>query len=107
MEMDRVLEAFRNCITEPKCRDCPWEECEKFENKKVKIPVDLALSVDALLAELLKKQESVKPTRTVSNHDYHYDYCGYCGCLLPVHGETYGKQARFCPYCGKSVDWST
>lgn len=23
-DIDRVIDAFRNCITEPQCRDCPW-----------------------------------------------------------------------------------
>ena len=50
--MEKVLEAFRNCITEPKCRNCPWESCEEFNNKKVEIPLDLALAVERRLVEL-------------------------------------------------------
>ena len=52
-DREKVFEAFRNCITEPKCRDCPWEQCEQFNQKKVEIPVTLALDV----INLLKEQE--------------------------------------------------
>lgn len=44
-ERDRVLDAFRNCITEPKCKDCPWTECETIGNSTIEIPRDLALAV--------------------------------------------------------------
>ena len=47
-EKGRVLDAFRNCISEPQCRDCPWKECEEMGNRKIEIPVDLALAVDRL-----------------------------------------------------------
>ena len=50
---DKVFDALRNCITEPKCRDCPWEECERFDCKKANVPVNLLLDV----LNLLKEQE--------------------------------------------------
>ena len=53
IDRDKVFDAFRNCITEPKCRNCPWEQCEQFNQKKVEIPVTLALDI----IELLKEQE--------------------------------------------------
>lgn len=52
-ENDRVFDAFRNCITEPKCKDCPWEECNALNNRHVDIPIDLALAV----MRMLKAQE--------------------------------------------------
>ena len=52
MDFDKIFTALRNCITEPKCNDCPWEQCEQFNQKKVSIPVTLALDV----LNLLKKQ---------------------------------------------------
>jgi hypothetical protein len=55
IDRDKVFDAFRNCITEPKCKDCPWEQCEQFNQKKVDIPVTLALDV----IELLKEQGTV------------------------------------------------
>ena len=51
-ERDRVLDAFRNCITEPKCKGCPWTECETIGNSTIEIPRDLALAVmRALVAQ--------------------------------------------------------
>lgn len=44
-ERDRVLDAFRNCITEPKCKNCPWTECETIGHGTIEIPRDLALAV--------------------------------------------------------------
>ena len=44
-EHDRIIDAFRNCITEPKCRNCPWTECKELKIRKVGIPVELALAV--------------------------------------------------------------
>lgn len=45
IEHNRVLDAFRNCITVPKCKDCPWTECSTLDNGCVEIPRDLALAV--------------------------------------------------------------
>ena len=53
----KVVDAICNCITETKC--CPWEDCEKFDTKKVSVPV--ALLLDAL--ELLREQDIAKTRR--------------------------------------------
>ena len=58
MDREKVFDAFRNCITEPKCRDCPWEQCEQFNQKKVTIPLTLALDV----LNMLKGQEANSET---------------------------------------------
>ena len=50
MDREKVFDAFRNCITEPKCKDCPWETCEEFHQTK-KIPLDLCLDILKLLKE--------------------------------------------------------
>lgn len=55
-EHDRVLDAFRNCITEPKCKDCPWTECITLDNGNVEIPRDLALAV---MRELVAQEPRV------------------------------------------------
>lgn len=55
-ERDRVLDAFRNCITEPKCKDCPWTECSTLDNGSVEIPRDLALAV---MRELVAQEPRV------------------------------------------------
>ena len=51
-DREKIFNAFRNCITEPKCKDCPWESCEEFHQTK-KIPLDLCLDI----LKLLKEQE--------------------------------------------------
>ena len=68
MDREKVFEAFRNCITEPKCRDCPWEQCEQFNQKKVEIPVTLALDV----INLLNEQENASKRNPVI-------VCPHCG----------------------------
>lgn len=55
-EHDRVLDAFRNCITEPKCKDCPWTECETIGHGTIEIPRDLALAV---MRELVAQEPRV------------------------------------------------
>ena len=57
-DREKVFDALRNCITEPKCKNCPWEECEKIGHKRVTVPVTLML--DAL--ELLKEPEDKELT---------------------------------------------
>lgn len=54
-EKERVLDAFQSCISEPKCRDCPWKECKELDNRKIEIPVDLALAIDWLLVSQMKE----------------------------------------------------
>lgn len=50
-DQETVIKALENCTDKPKCKDCPWVECE-HEHETVEIPMDLAK--DAL--ELLKVQ---------------------------------------------------
>lgn len=52
-DREKVFDALRNCITEPKCRNCPWEDCERFECKRTDIPISLGLDI----LKLLKEQE--------------------------------------------------
>ena len=88
----KVFDAFRNCITEPKCKDCPWEQCEQFNQKKVEIPFTLALDV----LNLLKEQGAVEPKHNpLSPTDW---FCGKCGmCISRFHD--------YCPTCGQAVKW--
>lgn len=55
-EHDRIIDAYRNCITEPKCKDCPWMECSTLNSGSVEIPRDLALAV---MRELEDPEETV------------------------------------------------
>lgn len=94
MDREKIFDALRNCITEPKCRDCPWEECERFDCKKANVPVNLLLDV----LELLKEQEPVKPTWSQGKA-----YCGNCGQKLSRKCD--GIERRYCSFCGKEVKW--
>lgn len=62
IDPEKVFDAFRNCITEPKCRDCEGYGCESF-HKKVEIPATLALDTLNLLKELaIRKRKAVEIT---------------------------------------------
>ena len=95
-DRDKVFDAVRNCITEPKCRDCPWEECEKFEVKKVKVPVSLMLDV----LNLLKEQDPVPVKLDGEYTNIKYGHCPNCG--EGLNSEVY---PNWCGFCGQAVTW--
>lgn len=70
-ERDRVFDAFRNCITEPKCKDCPWTECETIDHGTIEIPRDLALAV---MRELAAQEPRVMTPEEVKMLDCDYYY---------------------------------
>ena len=97
-EGERVFDAFRNCITEPKCKDCPWTECDTLKNRIVEIPIDLALAV----MRMLEAQEPVKPRTSRGWYK-----CGACGngiATILDNGEPSHKE-RYCNLCGRAVKW--
>lgn len=55
-ERNRIIDAFRNCITEPKCKDCQWTECNTLNNGCVEIQRDLTLAV---MRELVAQEPRV------------------------------------------------
>lgn len=91
-DRETVFDAFRNCITVPKCRDCPWSQCEQFNQKKVTIPLTLALDV----LNLLKKQMPVEtePTGDIFNIIHKCKNCGYTSIL---------RTDNYCSRCGRKV----
>lgn len=93
MDREKVFEAFRNCITEPKCRDCPWEQCEQFNQKKVEIPVTLALDV----INLLKEQEAVKPKTG------HWNGSECSNCHATFVRSVFDKP-EYCSHCGAKME---
>jgi hypothetical protein len=106
-DREKVFDAFRNCITEPKCKDCPWEQCEQFNQKKVSIPVTLALDV----LNLLKEQEPLEPTmvkREQSGPLYHLCYCQKCGHHVGnmIKNKVADMHENFCSRCGQAVKWN-
>ena len=95
-ERDRVLDAFRNCITEPKCKDCPWTECAIIGNDTIEIPRDLALAV---MRELVA-QEPVGPVFDAGDGKTIGQFlCGKC------HAKIGFGHPHFCWYCGRAVKW--
>jgi hypothetical protein len=95
-DREKVFDAIRNCITEPKCRDCPWDECEKFDCKKVSVPVSLLL--DAL--KLLKEQEAVEPILKRKGKSKMYnDY------VCPICDNNVVYEQCYCSECGKPFLW--
>lgn len=99
-----IIRAIENCVDNPRCKDCPWVECESSEHKRLDVPLGLILSI----LEVLKAQEPVKPriVDTSNSKLYHNDmfknyYCGNCGEFLRV----VNRKDLFCSQCGKAVKW--
>lgn len=104
IDREKVFDAFRNCITEPKCKDCPWEQCELFNQKKVSIPATLALDV----LNLLKEQET---TMVIESENMYTGlpttHCPKCGVTLDrfLYGRQHEGQINYCPMCGQAIKW--
>lgn len=99
IDKDKVFDALRNCITEPKCKDCPWEECSKFITKKAEVPVSLLLDV----LNLLKEQEPktiVEKWHKNPLGDYSRLHCPWCDRELD---RSCVREYVACPYCGMAV----
>lgn len=88
-EVEKVIKAIENCIGQPKCFDCPWEECS-YEHEIVN-SVPYSLMLDALA--LLKEQEP-KPVGKEWNE------CPNCGKVLSSI-----EHIHFCGMCGQAVKW--
>lgn len=104
MDREKVIDAFRNCITEPKCKDCPWESCETY-HQVFAIPKDLALEV----MKMLVAQVPIEPIQGNDNDGDDIFCCGSCGAvvgdsLLDASGE-YEIRFNYCPECGRAVKW--
>lgn len=91
---EKVLDAWRNCITEPKCKDCPWEACEQFNNKKVEIPVDLALEVN----NLLQRVRTAEAEMEGGGHTWFF-VCGECHTAIDT-------KDKYCRQCGREIKWT-
>ena len=64
-DREKVIKAIENCTGQPKCFDCPWEECS-YEHEIVN-SVPYSLMRDALA--LVKEQEQAMKEKdgTISN----------------------------------------
>ena len=96
IDREKVFDAFRNCITEPKCKDCPWETCEEFHQAK-NIPLDLCLDI----LKLLKEQEAVEPYSM--NAERTYGICPKCGKFVFRYSNV--EENHYCGICGQAVKW--
>ena len=97
IDREKVVCAIENCIGQPKCKDCPWEDCE-VEHEVVNM-VPYGLLRDALA--LLKDQEPVSPIdENYWNHTL--GRCGHCKAPLPA---IEGLRSKFCWMCGQAVKW--
>ena len=94
-DLEKVFDAIRNCITEPKCKDCPWDDCERFDCKRVNVPVTLLL--DAL--KLLKEQDAIVRCKD----------CKYCTIAADKKWrQDFGKSIYECDHkglCYVEPDW--
>ena len=106
-EYEKVFDAFRNCITVPKCKDCPWDSCDTLNNSPIEIPKDLALAVMRLLKDS-EHRIPKKVTHTATN--YKRCTCPSCGNVVDMLDVMFGQKVRimnpYCEYCGQALDWS-
>jgi len=92
IDYEKVFNTFRNCITEPKCKNCEGlPEC-KYKDQKLEIPKALALDVLNALGERLL------PVETVFRGGKFY--CGACGKRIRKK-----IKARYCPKCGRKIEY--
>lgn len=95
-DQDRVFDALQNCVAEPKCRDCPWIECESFEEKHIKIPISLGLAICRWMHE---QYEEIKPVLCGTMWE-----CGACGSPVGIYMDD--QRDDYCRKCGKKVLWN-
>lgn len=101
-EKVRIIDALKNCLDRPKCRDCPWHECEDVFDDDCVIPRSLAEKALALAEELM----TVEPKRGkwkvifVTADEVPLNECSECG------HEIWGV-ADYCPKCGAKMEVET
>ena len=88
IDKNKVCGALKNCLNEPRCRDCPWDECEE-DHRSVHCPWGLVNSAYLLLTQEIEPNED----------EYGSFYCGACGMKI-YHCQSY------CSECGRKVKWN-
>lgn len=89
---EKVLDAFSNCITKPKCKNCPWGTCEQ-EHETVKIPLDLAVEVNSLLQQHRGVEAEIE-----GGEEIWWFVCGECRSAID-------PKDKFCRECGRKIIW--
>ena len=87
--IEKVVNAFKNCIDTPKCRDCCWTDCDVF-HETVEIPRSLA-------SEVMKIIERYEPKKVKFDDSLAY-YCPECNTRIFY-------QQKYCSECGQGVKW--
>ena len=95
-DYNKVLDAWQNCMSSPKCKDCPWEECE-YEHEVIN-SVPLSLILDTVT--LLKGQKPVKPKENGFSMPATIIFNYECECGGPVM-----REQPHCMKCGKELLW--
>ena len=106
-DREKVIKGFDICleaIDEPYCpNDCPYfSECSKYENRVVFQP----LMRDAM--ELLKAQKPTPVAVDVDAEPYWKATCGGCKEPLSLFAAPIIEVmnfARYCPHCGRPLNW--
>jgi hypothetical protein len=105
-ERERIIEALKNCLDRPKCKDCPWHECEDVFGDDCVIPRSLAEKALALVEELMTVER--KRGRWISENPRTNSWtflCSSCGgkAYFPRMGKRDGSKVRcgyeYCPHC--------
>ena len=96
----KTFDKFRNCITEPRCRDCEGIPgvCEE-EHQSVSIPKALALDV----LELLKEQKNGHWVQ-LENCANEGVYCSECHTKIFELHRMKKKSAQYCGHCGAKME---
>lgn len=101
-KLEKVIQAFENCMAPVKCRDCPWEDCETADCKRLDIPLSMAIAA----LELLKAKEPIEPEEIINDKYPVGDSNRYGGWLCGKCKEGIPWDADYCPYCGHEVKWN-
>lgn len=83
-DREKVICAIKNCIAVPKCRDCPWEECEEQHVTVDGIPLGLIREALALLEEQEPRVMTLDEVRNLINIPRWAEYYVSVGSGEPV-----------------------
>lgn len=89
---DKVIDAVRNCIDTPKCKNCPWETCEE-DHESRKIPLDLLKEVYTMIQRHRGEEAEIEG----GGHMVFF-VCGECHTALAT-------ADRYCRQCGRKITW--
>ena len=111
-DVERVIKGLECCIKQAEndvyCEDigCPYHEPT---NDRARLMCWTKLNKDALrLLQKLKVQEPIKPHESkiaigIYGAEATEYLCGDCGCGLTINARW---RTKFCPECGRKVDWA-